>query len=297
MHTQYLMREDGVIQFSGPLTKLKTLPAGVYSVSMDQFGNLFLNTFQTHTDELIALPNSPAEKISNDVDYFLTPEVKERFERYNLLCKRGLLMYGEPGTGKTSIVHLLIQKAIAKGMVVLINPRPFMVQSVVQSVRNIEGESRPFMVIWEEFERWVEDEEGDLLDVLDGVDQVDNIFFLATTNYINEIPSRIRNRPSRFAEVLEIGPPDAALRRSFLEAKINKDDSVDLDDWVEKTEGLTIDHLKDVVISVLVLQVSLDDAVAKIKQMQVEDLNEYSRKDEYEDEGAVAEAPLTLSRG
>jgi len=272
MITQYLQQEDGAIRFSGPVNKLQKLPAGTYSASQDQFGNIYLNPFETHTDKLIALPGSPAEKINKEVDYFLSEDVRKRFERYDLLYKRGLLMHGIPGTGKTSIVHLLMRQAVKKDMVVLINPEPALVCYIVDYVREIEKTDRPVMVVWEEFERWVDKCEGDLLDLLDGVDQVDNAFFLATTNYLEQIPPRIRNRPSRFADVIEIGPPGPSLRKAFIHAKVHRDDNVNLQEWVDKTEGLTIDHLKDLIISVLVLEVSLDDAIAKIRRMEQEDL-------------------------
>lgn len=272
MITQYLQQEDGAIRFSGPVNKLKKLPAGTYSASQDQFGNIYLNPFDTHTDKLIALSGSPAEKINREVDYFLSEDVRKRFKRYDLLYKRGLLMHGVPGTGKTSIVHLLMRQAIKKDMVVLINPEPYLVCSIVDNVRGIEKDDRPFMIVWEEFERWVDKCEGDLLDLLDGVDQVDNAFFLATTNYIEQIPPRIRNRPSRFADVIEIGTPGPALRKAFIHAKVHRDDNVNLQEWVDKTEGLTIDHLKDLIISVLVLEVPLDDAIAKVRRMEQEDL-------------------------
>jgi len=280
MYTQYLKHQDGSIRFSGPVSKLKTLPPAVYDVSVDNFGNIYLETAETYTDELIALPNSPAEQIEKDVNSFLTAEVRSKFERYKLLYKRGLLMHGIPGTGKTSIVHLLMRKAIEKGMVVLLNPEPYLVCSTIDTIRKIEKADRPLMVVWEEFEQCVENNEGDLLDLLDGVDQVNNIFFIATTNYLNMIPPRIRNRPSRFAEIIEIGTPNDDLRRAYISAKIHDDDDVDLDEWVAKTEGLTIDGIKDVIISVLVLDVPLEEAVAKIHRMDIEDaeLNEVKEK-------------------
>lgn len=279
MFTQYLKHDNGMIRFSGPVENLPVLPPNVYTVGVDSFGDIFLQNAHIHTDELIALPDSPAEQIERDVNHFLTETVRDRFERYNLLYKRGLLMHGIPGTGKTSIVHLLMRKAIKKGMVVLLNPRPYLVSRVASYVRGIENTGRPIMVVWEEFEQWVESNEGELLDLLDGVDQVDNVFFIATTNYLNEIPLRIRNRPSRFAEVIEIGAPDEALRRAYISAKVHDDDTIDVDEWVRMTEGLTIDGIKDVIISVLALGVPLDRAVEKIHHMDDDDdddINEVS---------------------
>ena len=79
------------------------------------------------------------------------------FNPFFNVYKRGILMYGHPGTGKTSIIHLLMKTAVEKDMIILLSPRPHYVPQIVNSVRAIEKSSRPFMVIWEEFEAWTED--------------------------------------------------------------------------------------------------------------------------------------------
>lgn len=270
MFTQYIKDPSGCIRFSGPVEKLQKLSAGIYEVSQDGDGNMLLNTFEAHTDGIIELPNSPAELINGEVDTFLNEEVRNSFRRYGMLYKRGLLMYGPPGTGKTSIIHLLMQTAVRKNMIVLLGIYPGWVSNVVSTIRSIENNDRPIMVIWEEFENCTYRYEGELLNLLDGTNQLDNIFYVATTNYINKIPSRIRNRPSRFAEVIEIGAPDAALRRAFIEAKIHPEDKIDIDSWVRCTEGLAIDHIKDLIISVLVLKIPFKDAIQKLIQLNID---------------------------
>lgn len=280
MLTQYLREASGIIRFSGPVKSLDKLPAGIYSINYDSFGGMFLNEEKTHTDDLIELPNSPAQIINRKVNDFLSNRIRGAFQRYKMLYKRGILMYGPPGTGKTSIIHILMKTAIKKDMIVFLNPSPLWISDAVNSIRTIEKDSRPVMVIWEELERYIGDCEGDILDLLDGVDQIDNVFYIATTNYIEDIPSRIRNRPSRFAEVLEIGAPNKELRRAFLSAKIHKDDNINLNEWVNKSKGLTIDHLKDLIISVLVLGLPLNDAILKLRTLEnKDDIYDMSKKE------------------
>ena len=118
--------------------------------------------------------------------------------------------------------------------------------------------------------------------MLDGEMQVDNIVYVATTNYINKIPPRIKDRPSRFATVIEVGLPTPDVRRIFIENKTFPDENVDLDLWVKLTEGLTIDQIKDLIISVLCIGNDLKDTVSKLHETR--DVKEDSEIDYYDDE-------------
>jgi energy-coupling factor transporter ATP-binding protein EcfA2 len=256
------------ITFSGPVVGEKRLPSGVYAIGSDM-GGPFLMKSTIYTENLISISDSMTSLVYDKVKHFLTDKVKEAYAKYGLLYKRGILLHGPPGTGKTTVVNQIIELATKeKDMLVFLNPSPGMVKSVAEIIRGIEKNSkRAILVVWEEFEELVDNDEGNILNLLDGILQVENIIYLATTNYLHRIPPRIVNRPSRFADLIEIGFPSANVRKQFFEAKIHKDDNVDIDLWVEKTDGLTIDHLKDIIISVLVLGLSLDDAIHKVKTL------------------------------
>ena len=279
-YTQYLRRGEN-FEFSGDVENFSELPSGVYEIEEGMFG-LYLEKIQINTDSLVDLPDSTADEVRSIVDLFLSGETKEAFSRYGILYKRGILMYGPPGTGKTCIINQLIKTAEEKNMIVLLDAKPFWVSDVVENIREIEGGSRTIMVIWEEFEKWTP-WESNVLDLLDGIDQVDNVIYIAPTNYIDKIPERIRNRPSRFANVIEVGYPSAEVRRIFLESKIHKEDNVDIAQWVEATEGMTIDHLKDLIISVLVLKVPFPSALEKLKTMGGEAFSETTDEEIAED--------------
>lgn len=270
MFTQYLERED-TIDFSGPVTSKKKLKSGVYVINEQTDGTLYLSKKTIQTEELVRLPNSIADKINQSVDAFLTSEIRVAFDKYGILYKRGLLMYGEPGTGKSTILNQIMATAHKKDMITLFNPAPAWVPQIIENVREVEETERPFMIIWEEFEDWCHRSETELLSLLDGINQISNIFFVATTNYLNSIPPRIRNRPSRFADIIEVGALTKEARKTYLTAKIHAEDKINIDEWVEKTEGKTIDHLKDLIISVLVLKIPLKQAIEKLDSMGSEE--------------------------
>ena len=265
--SQYI-KQGRDYNFSGPFDTSKRLPAGVYNIRRNSRGEFYVQEHILKSDNIIEIADSPAKSINAKVKDFFNSRVKEAFDRYNMVYKRGILLYGPPGTGKTSIIHLIIRTAIENDMVIFLNPEPWMLSGTIQSIRDIEGKDRSILVVWEEFENILFGYESEILDMLDGVNQTPNTFYIATTNYIDKIPPRVKNRPSRFAEVIEIGAPDPALRRAYLQAKIHPEDKVDLDEWVEKTEGFVIDHLKDLIISNLVLKIPLDEAINKIRDFQ-----------------------------
>ena len=250
-----------------PQTKLSP---GVYTLGHDRFLGWYVEPTSTKVDGLIDLPDTVSDQILKEVDQFLTIETKEKFDKYNLLYKRGILLHGAPGTGKTCTIFKTMEKMVERGGVVFFNPNPGGLIEVVNNIREIEPD-KPIMVVYEELEDWLYDEEQ-ILSLLDGETQLDNIIYLATTNYIDKIPPRLKNRPSRFASVIEVGMPTKEARSIYFNAKLDDDDKENIDEMIEKTENMSIDHLKDLIVSTKCFSNDLDTAIAKLKQMNALDL-------------------------
>lgn len=258
------------------------LPPGAYECAVTMNGEAFFRPIQIMTDKIIELPNSVMAEVISELQEFWSAGVSNKFVQYELVHKRGVLLHGVPGTGKTILLALAAKKVIEMGGIVLFNPDVDNLKEFLRLLKDIEPDKK-VLVMWEEFDSILNYSESTLLSLLDGEIQVGNIMYLATTNYISKIPARIKNRPSRFARVIEVSTPDEETRRAFLEAKLHESDRHLLENMIKSTEGFVIDQIKDLIISVCCFGYNISDAVIKIKAMQ----NDYHTGiDDYNEEQA-----------
>ena len=125
----------------------------------------------------------------------------------------------------------------------------------VRRIRNIEGERKIIAVI-EDIDNFVGDGNRSssldtlLLNIFDGNYKMSNVVIIATTNYIDKLESRYKNRPSRFDRVIEFPLPNNESRKMFIEKTILPEDldKINIEEWVKKTEGFTIDHINELIL-------------------------------------------------
>lgn len=248
--------------------RTECLPAGAYQIGTTMEGAPYFTPIKIVTDRIIDIPNSITESVVSEVEKFWSDGVSKKFEDYGLVHKRGIILHGKPGTGKTITLAKTAEVVISRfNGIVLFNPSPEMLPAFLRLLKEIEPDKK-VLVMWEEFDGLLRHAESELLSLLDGEVQVGNIVYLATTNYISEIPSRIKNRPSRFARIIEVGVPDTEARRAFLNFKLTPDDKENyMAAMLEASEGFVIDQLKDLIISVCCFGYGISEAVLKIKEM------------------------------
>jgi SpoVK/Ycf46/Vps4 family AAA+-type ATPase len=108
---------------------------------------------------------------------------------------------------------------------------------------------------------------------LDGVDKIEKIVFLATTNYPDKLGARVMNRPSRFDKRFKIGHPNDESRMLYFRHLIGDEEKaksmgVDLNKWVADTEEFSIAHLKELFVAVCILGDSYEDAIETLSNMK-----------------------------
>lgn len=248
-----------------PATTLKPvekLPSGVYKMIVTNDGYR-ATPVPINSDELYTFTDGYTTTILNEVNEFW--KKKDLYKKYNLSPRRGLLLEGPPGSGKSSIITLLIEQLIKKdGIVFLVNTIAdlnVLTESINTVIRKIEPE-RPIITIIEDVDKLIAALGTDaiLLDLMDGKNSIDNHLIILTSNNTTDLSPALL-RPSRIDMRFEMPNPTESIRKEFFEKKGIKD----IDKYVNATEGMSFAELKEVFIGTQILGKKLNKVIDQIK--------------------------------
>lgn len=242
------------------------IPPGAYRCAMSNTGP-YLDRMNINIDHLLALPDSNVEKLLNEFNQFW--KLRESFDQRGFTFKRGMLMWGPPGSGKTSGVWQMTQRLIKdyKGVVVFVE-NPHVAVMCLNVLQRIEPE-RPIVTVMEDIDSII-GQYGDhqLLALLDGEFQINNVVHVATTNYPHLLDRRFVDRPSRFDTIMKVGMPTAEARRIYFQTKEPDLDKETLERWVVNSNDYSIAHLREVCIAVQCFKQSEDAVFERINVMR-----------------------------
>lgn len=245
-------------------TKQK-LPPGIYTVKYDPRNDQcsFTESKTTH-DELVDLPGTAYDQVMADLDWYFNKDCKVLFDDVRLLHKMNILLHGVPGGGKTCIVNRVAYRTVQEQGIVLFNPPPNSLREVFRVLDKLQPETR-VLVIFEELDQLIAKYNEEIfLHVLDGEVQKSNAMFIATTNYLNKVPKRVR-RPGRFAIRMEVGLPSYEARRHYCRLKLPRDLGL-ADNIAEMTGNFNIDQLKDVIRAHYCMRKPLEATIADLRR-------------------------------
>lgn len=250
------------------------VPPGVFELKANQQLGFYIEK-QTHTsDDLLNLPVDEIKEILEDIDKFW--KRAHIFKKYGYTHKRGILLYGPPGNGKSYLIQLLAEYIIKDMKGIILNLKDYnsvelFLEFAGPVIRAIEPET-PIIVMMEDIDNILEYDRSTLtkvLNMLDGIKQIDKVVYIATTNYPEKLQERVSNRPSRFDRKYKIDKPNAQVREYYIRHKLDKEDlaKIDLKKWVDNTKGLSISHLKELIVSVVIFDIPFEKALATMKGM------------------------------
>lgn len=144
---------------------------------------------------------------------------------------KGIIFYGDAGTGKTLFSQVLAAECALKTITVDI-AKAVGAHDICRLVRKAfikAARSRyPTMIFFDEIDKVLPNEREDyctdqskavltqLLTLIDGMDAVDNIVFVATCNDYDALPESL-TRPGRFDKKIALGLPNYASRVAILQ--------------------------------------------------------------------------------
>lgn len=245
----------------------KTLIPGVYEIQHCPHNGLYFEQIPVLTSGLIRFPETNSDKVVDEIQEFWKKE--SLFKEYNLTYKRGIILWGPPGSGKSCTIQLIIRDVVEREGVVIKFGHPNLFCEGIRKLREIQP-TTPIVVLMEDIDSILEIySESEVLNILDGINQIDKAVFLATTNYPEKLGARIINRPSRFDKRFKIGHPNAESRRIYFEHIMRgKTKVLNIDQWVKDSEGFSIAHLKELFTAVVILGDDYHDALEALVSMR-----------------------------
>ena len=291
------MTNDGRSFFPATMTKKKLSP-GIYEISRDPMRGLFLEKVPVNTEGLIRLPDTDGDKVIDEIRKFWNLEDMYRFHKLNY--KRGILLHGPAGSGKSCIIRLICDDVVERGGIVIKFTHPDFVGKGLRILRGIQPKI-PVVVLMEDLDSLVREYvESDIINLLDGIDMIDKVVFLGTTNYPEELGDRIVNRPSRFDRRFFIGPPNAASRELYFKHLTMQGiltpeeiERLDIARWVADTENMSLAHLKELFVAVVILETPYDEALETLRSMDtLPSSKDYDSRTKGDSVDAVEEGPF-----
>jgi hypothetical protein len=259
---QWKIVQSGIFEVCG--VTAAQLPSGAYGCSLNQYGDVQLTTRDLQVDDLIDFADSLPAKILHEIENFW--DLGDLFLKHGYLHRRGYLLYGPQGSGKSSVVHQVVHRIIKAGHVAVFCEHPGFLTRAMEVFRKIEP-ARPVVCLFEDIDAIIEIHgDSELLQWLDGSHQINKVINIATTNYPERLDRRIVSRPRRFDRIIKIESPTASIRDTYFRKKLpDLVASGQLGHWVSLTDGLSFAALAELVISVACLGNNLEETVTLLR--------------------------------
>lgn len=216
-------------------------PPGVYAYDHDDSIRLHARPMprsRIHLDDDQAT-------VLRDVQKFW--DAAETYRGLGFPHKRGLLLFGPPGTGKTTCLRAISREVVRHGGYVLLFGHPPWMTLAIDAIR-ATAPAAPIMVAIEDLDNHTGgSSEAALLNAMDGSFRVEHVLWVATSNHPTKLSERMV-RPSRFDMKIEVGFPTEAVRRHYIVQTMPKADKGLVDKLVAESANKSIADIKEAII-------------------------------------------------
>ena len=172
--------------------------------------------------EDLILPEDTKKHLKSFVENFLSS--KDFYQSNKIPWKTGILLFGSPGNGKSSIIKTIISNYNFKPVTISASTD----EAGVREAFSYAEEQSPSLLYFEDLDSLLERniDLSSFLNLMDGMASRNGILVIATANDIFKLKPSITDRPSRFDRKIEICLPDQKMAYIYLSRWFGKMTSV-----------------------------------------------------------------------
>jgi hypothetical protein len=243
-------------EFRRRMQRHSILKGQVISLVMGEYGPSAAGvTFHARPDlaaSEVILPDGLLQKVS---DHALgIAEHRDTLNRYGQHLKRGILLYGRPGTGKTHTVRYLLSRSQGATAILLSGGSLARISEAASMARALQ----PSIVVLEDCDLIAEDRSFghgpqpllfEVLDAMDGLASDADVAFVLTTNRVDMLERALAQRPGRVDLAVEIPLPAQPERVALLKlySRGIPFSAAALDEAAARTEGTTASFARELI--------------------------------------------------
>jgi len=257
--------EEAVKSFIVALEEFSNEVDGAVLVFQDgcwRYDEDLFEDIQTSTFDNLVLPSGMSEQIRGDVQQWL--DSRDLYEQHGIPWKRGMILVGPPGNGKTHMIKALanyfgLSTLYVRGFTSEYGTDAANISKVFHKARACA----PSMLILEDLDTLVNSENrSHFLNELDGFARNTGILAVASANDPARLDPALINRPSRFDRRYAFNLPEAEERTRYLQfftssldvnLRLSDEEAAALG---EEAGGFSFAYLKELVLSSMMSWIS-----------------------------------------
>jgi hypothetical protein len=230
--------------------------------------------------DAIILPDGLLDRVERHTIHF--SRVADRLRSASRHLKRGLLLHGAPGTGKTLTAMYLAGQSPDRTVIILTGRSLGLIEQSCRMARALQ----PATIIIEDVDLVAEERtrQGqacnsvlfELLNAMDGLAEDADVLFVLTTNRPDILEPALASRPGRIDQAVEVPLPDAECRRRLfaLYGQGLNLSIADLQTFVRRTEGVSAAFIRELLRRAAVFAADETDPIQVIDRHVDEALHE-----------------------